>query len=387
MHRNSFFGTAAILCIGGIASLIAGHFWWREYHAVGSWDQAPAMIHSSNLYRDQTRTGDGSYNTTYEIVAQYTYLYQNREYQGRRVGLVQESNFAGQYQRWQQTLQRHQRRREPIMIWVNPRNPSESLIFREATLVHYMLPAIGIACIFLGILAAIYWWSTAPVQRRPGKAAWQQEGLWQDNTARYEPWNEVWQTGCVTIAAIIIAVTVVYGIGKAELEAWASYLQWLIGLAPFAGVGYGGYQAIRAIRYGQTHLAIQRIPIHPGATMQAYLISKRPLPMASLHCQLCCERRRMEMRHMATTHNQNAKSATLVEVIDMVYTESWEVPVEEGGKYSRKHGWIVPLTKEIPDALPSRNVYAREPITWTLIVTGKTSGVNFHARYPLPVFT
>lgn len=119
------FGAAFL--IPGLLVLILGpldtlYLHWQS----ASWDKHPVVLESVDL---QVSRNDG---TTYRVVADYHYEYNGQHYRGDRVSYDQSSDNIGDYhQRTHRSLERTLSRGGRVMAWVNPDDPSQSLLRRD----------------------------------------------------------------------------------------------------------------------------------------------------------------------------------------------------------------------------------------------------------------
>lgn len=148
---------------------------------MSGWDQVDARILTAGY---STNRGDDS--DTYEAYADYVYEVGGRSYTGNRVSLFNGADNIGDYQQdLGRNLEAARARGDSILVWVNPDNPSESIIDRGIR-----WGMVGFRSIFvfvfggvgLGLLIAAW---RAPKEKDTTLAMYQEK-----------PWllNDDWQT-------------------------------------------------------------------------------------------------------------------------------------------------------------------------------------------------
>lgn len=118
------------------------------------WQPTPAQVMSTRLQRHP-----GSDSTTWQVDARYRYEVAGKAYEGTRVGLDPTpgaDNLGDWHERWHAKLQAAQSRGDSITIWVNPRQPSQSLIDPQPRwqLLAFRLP---FALVFTGVGLGAAW--------------------------------------------------------------------------------------------------------------------------------------------------------------------------------------------------------------------------------------
>lgn len=120
LFGSAFFGFAAAFFTFVIFPQLSD--WYR----MQDWKPVNATIISAKL---NSNYSDGS--TTYSVSAKYSYEYQGRAYKNNRVSISEGNDNIGSYQ--EDLFRRVERQRnddEPVRIWIDPNNPSDSIIDR-----------------------------------------------------------------------------------------------------------------------------------------------------------------------------------------------------------------------------------------------------------------
>lgn len=159
------------------------HMFFDAWRA-SDWQPVQARLEAAGY---ETHRGDDS--TTYRAFATYTYTHYGQAYRGDRVSLFSGGDNIGSYQQeLGQRLRRAHERGEPITVWMNPDDPSESVVDRTIR-----WGMVGFRAIFLfvfggiglGLLIVTWRARKAKDESRP--------------EFRQSPWllNDKWQTASI----------------------------------------------------------------------------------------------------------------------------------------------------------------------------------------------
>ena len=154
----------------------------------------------------------------------------------------------------------------------------------------------------------------------------------------------------------------------------------LIFLAIFPIVGVcvlviAAYQSLRRHKYGVSICRLQRLPIAIGATFRGEVQARvRELPESGFQVRLACIRRVVR---------SSGKSRSVRETV------LWqdEQTVGSGAAMPSAEGMRVPVHFAIPsDAEPTDDSNPRDSILWRLEVRADVPGIDYLARFTLPVY-
>ncbi|MDH3410173.1 MAG: DUF3592 domain-containing protein, partial [Gammaproteobacteria bacterium] len=179
-----------------------------DAYQMDGWVQVEARLSSAG-YR--THTGDDS--DTFEAYAKYTYTYQGQVYVGDRVSIASGADNIGDYQRdIGHNLSRAQANGEAILVYVDPNEPSNSIIDRG---IRWGL--IGFKSIFVFVFGGVGLGLLILVWRAP------KEKDKTDPKYADKPWllNDDWHTATVRSSS----KTSMYGV-------WAFAAFWNLVSAP-----------------------------------------------------------------------------------------------------------------------------------------------------------
>ena len=169
-----------------------------------SWIETPALIKHAEL---QVIHGEG---TTYKVVAAYDYKFAGQKLKGERVGMGSGSDSIGSFQHVAyQELKRHRDQKKPFHCYVNPRQPSEAVLYRHLRgemLSFYTGFATVFGSVGLGLMTVV-----ATAARR--KPVMRKEGVPAD-----APWKvrADWESGLIpassvsSVAIVMLAVLALY---------------------------------------------------------------------------------------------------------------------------------------------------------------------------------
>ena len=154
----------------------------------------------------------------------------------------------------------------------------------------------------------------------------------------------------------------------------------LIFLAIFPIVGIcvlivAAYQSLRRHKYGVSTCRLQRLPIAIGSTFRGEVQARvRELPESGFQVRIACIRRVVR---------SSGKSRSVRETV------LWqdEQTVGSGAAMPSAEGMRVPVHFAIPrDAEPTDDSNPRDSILWRLEVRADVPGIDYLARFTLPVY-
>lgn len=192
------------------------HMFYDGWRASG-WQPVQAQLETAGY---ETHHGEDS--TTYSAYATYTYSHYGQTYRGHRVSLFSGGDNIGDYQQeLGSKLRRAHQNGELITIWMNPDDPSESVVDRSIR-----WGMVGFRSIFLFVFGGIGLGLLIVTWRAPKK---KDENLPE---FRESPWllNDKWQTASIRSNS----KTVLWGV-------WIFATLWLLISAPLP---FGIYEEV-----------------------------------------------------------------------------------------------------------------------------------------------
>jgi len=161
-------------------------FWYRAQ----SWPEVPAQIQSVELL---SKTSSENDSVTYKASAKYTYQFNEQQYEGNRVTIGNAYTSFQDYPRHcVSVLNRHVLSEESFPCYVNPKNPNESVLFRDfpsgnlfiRLLVGSIFFTIGLI-FFIGIFYAIHQTKiTKKLQEQYPNQPWVWKPEWAEGVIR-----------------------------------------------------------------------------------------------------------------------------------------------------------------------------------------------------------
>lgn len=366
-----------LLLLGG--SFAAWQMWSKifEHLALRSWVETPAQIlrtekeENEMLGRSQTH-------------ADYEYQFRGGKYRGFRVSLYQGFDSGIKFQdRIFQELQGFQSSGQPFRCFVNPRRPSESILYPQLCFESILFSEIVLlVCGVLGlgmITTSRYEWRKRSEHdllsaKYPG-----QPWLWRADWAA----NEILPNDHEKTRSIMLALF----INPATVPIWWLFLQENFGREPFwvlapifPAIGmWLGARAVSLlwIQYllGRCRFRMTTIPGEIGGKLEGNIQTEHRVAGEQVVLRLDC-----------TEWNCRGEDATSKEIwrAEQPVANTLEVLV------GRKRGSIIPVSFDIPESclatLEPCDKDDGHEIRWTLALISRESAYSFHLKFEVPVF-
>ena len=103
---------------------------FADRRSAATWQEAPCKILTAEL-EERTTVGRPAHTHSYQANASDAYQFQGRPYKGDRVTLDGGSDAEKTERKIYQQLEEHRVTGRPFRCYVNPANPSQSVLFRE----------------------------------------------------------------------------------------------------------------------------------------------------------------------------------------------------------------------------------------------------------------
>ncbi len=229
------------------------------------WVQVEATLYSGGY---ETRSGDDS--DTYEAYAEYGYEFQLQKYTGNRVGIASGGDNIGDYQQdIGRNLQAAHARGETILVYVDPQDPSQSIIDRG---VRWGL--MGFKSIFVivfggvgfGLLIAV--WRAPPEKDRADPAyadrPWLLNDDWQTSTIRSGSRASMWGAWAFAIFWNAISSVTPF-LAYREIVENGNYVVLIALLFPLVGIGLLTWAIRRTLEWRRFGPAPVTLDPFPGA--------------------------------------------------------------------------------------------------------------------------
>ncbi|HDP34341.1 MAG TPA: DUF3592 domain-containing protein, partial [Candidatus Hydrogenedentes bacterium] len=149
-----------------------------------SWKETPAHIEKAELVVNRS-----SDSATYNVKAQYAYEWNGKTFRGDRVSIhTSNDNIGSFHQRTYEELETHRSRNEPFRCYVNPKDPSQAVLYRDMRielLAFMMLFALTFGAAGFGLMGGALYAGrlhreTAALRRQYPDAPWRWKKPWND---------------------------------------------------------------------------------------------------------------------------------------------------------------------------------------------------------------
>jgi hypothetical protein len=370
---------------------IAGWLWSIaiRHTAMQSWVEAPAKIIETDLGKHLARRHGHRHRhrrtTSYRTTATYEYEFGGKSYKGQRVGLHDFNDNFGDYQRRAyEELRRHRDSGKAFRCYVNPRDPSQSILYPQ---MRWELMA------FLSIFPAVFgsaglgMFAGALVARRraalpepvdvPADKPWQTRSDWA--SGRVLP-----SAGSAAAARVLTVIAVWWLIATGPLiwklpgmlQASDSPLRWLalvFLLVAAVLVVMAVHRVLRRRTYGESLLQLASTPGVVGGQLAGVIQIPRTFQADSgFRLKLSCVEQKPGKRD---DH-----------VHEIVHWQDERV-VTNPMRDTAAGTMAVPVLFAIPfDAKETSSQKSNGSVHWQLDVSAITPGVNYKSRFEVPVF-
>ena len=329
------------------------------------WVQVPAEVVAVDL-----KTRDSGDSTTYKVTARFGYDINGHHYSGQRVGIA--DGAGDNVGDWQRDTWRRLKARTHTTLWVNHRDPSESVFDRELR-----WGLLGFKMIFVvvfgGFGAVVLWYvNRTPKSAPPGLPAWQTRAEWSNNRIRSSARSTLWFAWGFALFWNAISSPIPF-ILPAEL-ARGNQLAWVAIIFPLVGVGLLA-RAIRQTlnwrRFGSTLLHMDPFPGalggDVGGTVELRLAyHSRYRFLVTLTCQ-----------HVSTRRSENGRQT----VREVKWQDEQLAEVHAGMYGTRLHFLFHP-----PGDLPESSEAGAAWDEWSIQISAGLPGTDFERSWEIPVF-
>jgi len=345
-----------------------------------SWDEVPARILSADL---DVNRGDDS--DTYRVRARYEYEYGGQTYTSDRVaGGFGADNIGSFHQDKYAELRNYLSSGRTFRCFVNPDNPSESLLYRElrwGMLGFQLVFALAFGLVGYGLIFAAFYGKKLVKEAEDLKEArpeqpWLWEKDWVDG--RITAASRGKMIGAILFATLwnLISSPMIFVVPREFAD--GNRLA-LIGLLfPLVGAGLAAY-AIYAVlqwrKFGASEFEMFSNPGILGGYLEGRIHTNiRARPADGFRLTLNCIRTETS----GSGKNRSSTEKTL-----------WQdtVVVPTNALLAGPQGASVPVRFAIPyDAGPQSDPDPSEPVKWKLEVEAALPGVDFSGTFVVPVF-
>ena len=272
--------------------------WW----SARSWQETPCWIESAELERGG---GDGD---TRKALATYRYEFGGQTYQGDRVALSGGSDNIGDFQKeTYRELSRHTGtstagERRPFRCYVNPRNPSESVLYRtlrwerQAFMAIFALtfPAVGAGLVFGGLWGTRVMRKEAALSEKHPGEPWKWKSHWAGSTISECPTTGrlplfLYTLWSALIISPLILATALSGAFQTDRSAWLVLIYLALWCVP---AWFTSKRILHRLTVGKAWLELQETPAWPGGVLRGSILLAKPLPARAVpELHFLCEKR------------------------------------------------------------------------------------------------
>jgi hypothetical protein len=346
-----------------------------QHSAMQSWVETPTVIKDVQLKVIHGKS------TSYQVVADYKYQFGGRSYIGERVSIGGDSDNFYQYQQEiYQELKQHLDRKQPFRCFVNPDRPSEAVLYRDLrgemmsfyTLFATVFGSAGLGLATGVILAAR--WSPTVKDDVPTDAPWTSRADWKAGLIPAGNNTKVAATTMTVVAvyALIAMSPLLWKFPEVFAHSdkflkWASFAFPLVALLLIAWIIY---LKIRERKFGQSTLLLASTPGVIGGQLAGVVrVPKSIAPADGFRLTLNC------LDWVSSGKSRSEKSVWQDEQVVME-------PMSGGSK-----GTAIPVLFAIPFDCPETTRPGQTgEIHWRLDVAARVPGVDYQAKFDVPVF-
>jgi hypothetical protein len=337
----------------------------KQWIDAKSWIATPAQVIRVKLPNKQGQTvAEGSYR----------YDFDGKSYIGSNLGL-QYGALRDYHWSVAAQLQEALNQTESISVWVNPKQPSESIVDRQLRFATYLIELLFALFFFStgGLIAAI------GLQRlyfsfRPNATPWLKHPAWQGGPIKPEAGRTLkglwllWWIACVTIVPMSGFFLFTDSNDKQAPFVPVLFLALYIGFSLFLL-----HQSWRVYQNRKIRLWLEPFPGQIGGSVAGRIQLEPHIDPAS---QLS-----LELRCLYQTHASGTEKKTRVEH-ELLWSERGIIRASPGNT-----GFAVEFSLSVPDHLPSSIVdFSGTGPVWALDLTVRQARNKARHRFWIPVF-
>jgi hypothetical protein len=363
-----------VLSLGGLTGLGLHVPAIRDLVRSRWWQPVPAGI--EGVWLPTHRGDEGGISRL--VTARYRYEYGGKSYTGKCVSPEMfKSSWKGHLQRHRE-LTRHKKSGKPFTAWVNPENPSESLLYRSVSPQFWLWPSVSLVATLVGWLAVAGGHAMRRAQRwrresmdRDPKHPWRADIRWargfRIKTGPEQTVAASW--GCALFSLVLFGPWIVI-FSLTPSATIVRIIAGVVALIPLITLYAAVRSTIPRLSYRPPELELSEMPVVPG----------RPTI-----CTVFCGREvEGEKGFKVHIHCKRTVTRDGRIVSNDVYEDRREVERDFSG---HDPGTVVPVDVLLPEDVPVLSPdEGGGKIEWFLELTAVSSKSVFHARFDLPVY-
>lgn len=403
--QTSYNGTdPRFLMAFGLAFLAAGlgigAFYYGlldQWYETRSWVEVPCVIESTELREHLDREEDSSSGEItetllHEVVAEYSYEYQGVSHKGSEVSITGGSDNFGDYQeRTARILKEHRESGEPYRCFVNPKQPSEAVIFRDArwTILLFISTFPVIFPLVGGLTSAFAWRKlraarqTKKLEEKYPEQPWRWKPAWGLDWMPPKDKTHAWAWVSVALWMACVWLPMVYAL-VVDSDMRRSNPLSLMGFLPLPLIALAGvialYRVLQQPQRGML-LHVDPRPVVPGETMHGHLAIPRGV-VSSIRGEV-----QVELRCVKETAVDLGKQ--VLKGYKAVWSHEVTVPMSDATREAK--GSRVPFSLDVPEDLSAQSADLAEigwedttQHLWELEVRAR--GLRRRTVFDVPVF-
>jgi hypothetical protein len=352
---------------------------WGWYEA-SSWVETPARIISTDL---EVNTGDSE---TFKAVASYEYTWDGTTHVGHRVSLSPGADNIGSFHQDKQAeLARYRESGESFRCFVDPDEPSSSILYRELRLGMFsflMLFGGVFAGVGFGLMGAGFWGKRKvqeeeQLQSQHPEDPWRWKPEWAEGRIRASGRAGFMMPGIMALFWNLVSLPLLFVLPEEVFEKGnrAALLGFIF---PLVGIGllvWAGRAFIRWKKYGDSVFEMSSLPGVVGGKLEGRILTSVAIDTASgFELTLNCV-------HRVTKGSGDSRSTS-----ESILWQQQQHLDRELLDYDPTRASI-PVLFAIPyDTQPTEERTDDDEILWRLEVGAETAGVDYAAKFDVPVF-
>lgn len=343
-----------------------------NWNSVRDWQETPAVVLKVHVKgssdSDSTQT-----NATYE------YEWDGQTYTGDRVSLHSGSDNIGSFQqRVAEELTRHHKSGEPFRCFVDPDDPSQSILYRELrwemlaflSVFGTIFGTVGMGLFSAAVMSIPGSRREAELRERHLNEPWLHKPEWAEG---YVQADTSWRGWLTPLSMYWMAVTLPGGLGAfndlTNGNGWGLFGLIMPGLSLL--MVRGAYKARRRRRvYGESRVALDRFPAITGGVMTGNLLIEHDVdPLAVWQFNLTC------VKTIGSGEDQETDT-----ICELAHSTSETERSEDWGRSA------VPFEFTIPFSARQTETDGNVQVEWKLEVHSERTATAFKEEFAIPVF-
>ncbi len=365
---------------GLFVMFLAARMLWGWYEA-STWVETPARIISTNL--EVNSDSDG---TTFKAVASYEYTWDGKTHVGRRVSLSPGADNIGSFHQDRQAeLARYRGSGELFRCFVDPDEPSRSILYREMRLglFSFMMLFGGL---FAGVgfgLMTVGFWGKRRIQEKEQlesqhpEAPWRWKPEWADGRIIASGRAGFAMPGIMALFWNLVSLPLLFVLPKEILEKGnrAALLGFIFPLVGLGLLVWAGRAFLRWKKYGDSVFEMSSLPGVVGGKLEGRILTSVDIETVSgFELTLNCV-------HRVTKGSGDSRSTT-----ESILWQQQQHLERELLDYDPTRSSI-PVLFAIPyDSQPTEERSDDDEVLWRLEVEAETAGIDYAAKFQIPVF-